>query len=634
MRRYKAFATGVIAVFAVIALLTSNSAQALSGIWTRGYQVGYFDLEYANHDCWRWTYGYQDCYLFPNGLYVGSVPQLMSFLESNYSSGNYQLYTSAAYVVHSMLGQPQGSTGRPVSAAQWTDLQNRLNYVNSYGGIHWHEWNSTSEDGGLDSASDVYIAHTGQADWSTVFYSPSGAKIYALFQPCGNPDGSLTNGLPNIDYNLTPTITGSPSVTEADNPVQIQPSVNNTGGTASTGVQWQVSTFTIPPGDSVPSAGTGGQNPNQYYGHGATTVNSGNTSFPRGVAQVGQGQQQLPDVPVGTKVCYALSVQPWNQNTGDWRYSTPFCVAIGKKPKVQVWGSDLSVGDGFTGGAGATSNITTSVTVKAGMSYGSWDEYAASATGTVTGFGSGAAYNNGLAGATTCTVSQLIFTNAGVSNCSAGTTLGKYASVQSIPNVAAAFPVGAGVPAFKDLGDAANKRAEPGSGTITINGGNLQKGQWLVLNAPTATVNITGNINYTNGTLHSLSDIPQLIIIANCINVSGGVTNIDAWLITQGQGGTSCDGVSGGGVLNTCSDVAPGGALASTVCSNTLQVNGPVMASHLYLQRTAGAGTGASTGDPAEIFNLRPDAYLWLLQRSAESGFVQAIQTTQLPPRF
>jgi len=99
------------------------------------------------------------------------------------------------------------------------------------------------------------------------------------------------------------------------------------------------------------------------------------------------------------------------------------------------------------------------------------------------------------------------------------------------------------------------------------------------------------------------------------------VKQIDAWLIAK----------SG---LNTCSDVV--GNLSSTLCNNQLTVNGPVMAGQLYLRRTAGSGTGQDhSGDPAEIFNLRPDAYMWASMRATGGGNrAQTVYTTELPPRL
>jgi hypothetical protein len=58
------------------------------------------------------------------------------------------------------------------------------------------------------------------------------------------------------------------------------------------------------------------------------------------------------------------------------------------------------------------------------------------------------------------------------------------------------------------------------------------------------------------------------------------------------------------------------------------------MATKLYLQRTAGSGVGVSSGDPAEVFNLRPDAYLWAMVHASASGKIQTVYATELPPRF
>ena len=58
------------------------------------------------------------------------------------------------------------------------------------------------------------------------------------------------------------------------------------------------------------------------------------------------------------------------------------------------------------------------------------------------------------------------------------------------------------------------------------------------------------------------------------------------------------------------------------------------MAKQLWLRRTAGSGTDLASGDPAEVFNLRPDAYLWAATRATGSGRVQTMYTTELPPRL
>ncbi len=438
-------------------------------------------------------------------------------------------------------------------------------------------------------------------------------------------------------FNLVPSTTVSSNTAEPNTVVTISPVVSNNGQVSSNNTQWQLSRFVVPVGQSYPGAGISSQNPAAYFGPSLVPVAFGsNQSYPVNNTNLTAANDNVGSQAVGTKICYALSVKAVSDTNGDWAHGQPSCVTIAKKPKVQVWGSDLNVGVPLTGGSTVNSQISTSVSQQPGETYGSWAEYGVTATGGVTGMGSGAAYNGGLVAYNVCNVSQLIFTSAGASGCTATTAIGNYSSAQSIPDVGAAFPVNASTPGFSGLGDTAQRRVETATGTVNIGGGTVNPGDWLVLNAPTATVNITGDIHYTSATLSSLYQIPQLVIIANCINIAGGVQNVDAWLIAVGQPGTnsSCSGVSDGGVLNTCSDVPAGGNLSSNLCTNTLLVNGPVMARHLYMQRTAGAGPSTQAGDPAEIFNLRPDAYLWLAQRSITAGYIQAVSTTELPPRF
>ena len=63
-------------------------------------------------------------------------------------------------------------------------------------------------------------------------------------------------------------------------------------------------------------------------------------------------------------------------------------------------------------------------------------------------------------------------------------------------------------------------------------------------------------------------------------------------------------------------------------------MNGPVITDRLLLYRTAGAGTGAAAGDPAEVFNLRPDAYLWATALQNETARVKTVEFKELPPRY
>ena len=84
----------------------------------------------------------------------------------------------------------------------------------------------------------------------------------------------------------------------------------------------------------------------------------------------------------------------------------------------------------------------------------------------------------------------------------------------------------------------------------------------------------------------SLASIPQVILIAENIDIGAEVSQIDAWLITD-----SDDENYDGGTINTCLDFKPRESGANT-CWKTLKINGPVFTANLMLNRTGGAWPG------------------------------------------
>jgi len=125
-------------------------------------------------------------------------------------------------------------------------------------------------------------------------------------------------------------------------------------------------------------------------------------------------------------------------------------------------------------------------------------------------------------------------------------------------------------------------------------------------------------------TYSSISQIPQNIIFAHNVNISGNVTNIDAWLIVSGK-------------LTTCHNFTIGGDKNSnspSKCSQPLRLNGPVITDTIELSRTGGAGTGHDSINAAEVFNLRADAYLWLYAQSQRYTQATTVFMRELAPRF
>jgi len=430
--------------------------------------------------------------------------------------------------------------------------------------------------------------------------------------------------------------------------VPVQARVTNTGATKShTNIQWQITQVKYKPGvaQNNKNGGISASNPCAYF---TGNQQCGVTSSGSGTEAGGYGYRattgysasgNLGDEPVGTRLCFAMSIKRNSSDSTDWRHSKLYCLVVGKKPKVQVFGGDLIVGRGYTAaGAKISANVVTSASQKDGTYYGSWSEYAILPSGFVTSMASGSGFAGGVATRNLCSsLSLLTFANASnptTPTCD-NTKIGKYSltSPSQLDGIAARFTPPAGASVLNGdvkVEDLAARTIYSGSGTINLTAGagyEIPAGKWVVINAPGADVRISNNIKYTSAALTKASDIPQLVIIARNIVIADTVTNVDSWLFAKGTGAN--------GIVNTCdSPVIEPVKLTSTVCDAPLTINGPVISNHLLLYRTAGSGTGAASGDPAEVFNLRPDAYMWASTFAGDDSKARTVMTTELPPRF
>ncbi|HEV7951884.1 MAG TPA: hypothetical protein VGO98_00720 [Candidatus Saccharimonadales bacterium] len=430
------------------------------------------------------------------------------------------------------------------------------------------------------------------------------------------------------NYNLIPSVTGSSGMGAVGSTIPpVTATVNNLlpgNGNATTRSpdtsRWEVYRVEVPPGRTIPmTQQQNGSAPCAHYRSvGATTCaskGSGNRSFPPGVpTMVAQIRNETigAGTPAGTKVCFTLSLQPYSQTTNNWRHSAPVCMTVSKQPKVQAWGSDVrSRGRMETG----TTVITTGGSDKL---FGSWVEYGGFSSLANSGFASGSGLNNGNSNTAPDAWNKLTFANV---DSSGNDNYGGF-TLPPLPNLSAQFMGPATGVMRADIGSLNSGTYKVNNYTIT--GGAIDKGKTIIIIA-TGKITISGNITYKdNGNYTAISELPQVIIIAGSIDIANAATQIDAWLLTTGTAGA----------INTCSDRAITARLNSTVCNNQLTVNGPVVTGHLYLRRTAGSDTAADAGKPAEIFNLRPDAYLWAQKRASQSGKVQTVYSVELPPRF
>jgi len=429
------------------------------------------------------------------------------------------------------------------------------------------------------------------------------------------------------DYNLTPgvdlTVSG---VVDPGSLTTVTGTVEK-DGSSNTPSQWELSKVIIAPGKPVPAAGDSTSTPQAYFENGGnnwTSQGVGTATFTQQLTEVIKlNNVEIDELPVGTRICWALSIKPPNNDFGGWRHSTPVCVTIGKKPKLQITGGDARIrGDAVT-----STSLINSGTPKQPTLFGSWVEFGVFSQGKNSGLASGAGTRNGSIQPDQSQWSKLTFSNVIPNPLEDGQDAYKYgnfgAGLPSAPEISEYFgsqgsPIGSSIN-LSDPGLAAGVYRSTGS-ELQVTGGAGSINKTLVI-ISTGTVKITGNINYASTGLTSINSIPQVVIIASNIEIDGGVTNIDSWLIASGS-------------INTCLGIpTTNPALHSGVCGNPLTINGPVATNKLYLYRTAGSNPGGA-GDPAERFNLRPDAYLWAYNYGLKTTQPITSSVIELPPRF
>lgn len=615
----------------------------------------------------------------PDGSY-GKIPD-----PNNWS-------ISRSSTVTSISGTSSTSTAKVGSTVTWshtvknngpdatdknvvTHYQNRID--NTPASAAWND-PGTEGSGGTVGVNFASGASTSYNSTYVIKASDIGKKLCRATstKPSSSTDGEWreSNGdcvtVP-YDFSLVPTTNTLDGIIEPGALISdIYPSINNTGSSPSNGPsQWELDKIVVAPTGTITNASqTSPSAPCVVFANTCTTVGTGNQVFPPGNTPVTTlaGEVVPLNTPVGTRICFALSVKPYKDGSTDWRLSAPTCVTVAKKPKVQVLGGDLVVGRGTVSNPEATSNVVTSTSFASdpvNLYYGSWSEYAIIPSGTVTGMASGAMYAGGSSDSNLCKLSVLTISNVTTgSSCtpSVPSKIGKYNNTSIAPDAASRFPVETTTPKIttstKDISSLTTGQTWTTPATLSnlsiTSSTSFGAGKWVVINAPDTTITISSDIYvgvssssaHTPTALTSIKDIPQVVIIAKNIIIADNVKNVDAWLIASGgslvkNSAGVVVGRAEDGILNTC---AIGGTdmdpthLNATNCAVPLTINGPIMANHLLLRRTGGAAVGAGTtqGTPAETFNLRADAYIWASAYSPGNGRLPTVSNQELPPRF
>jgi hypothetical protein len=495
------------------------------------------------------------------------------------------------------------------------------------------------------------------------------------WQPRSSSDDNwwrATEACASVPYNytLTPTInkvTDSQTIDPDKIENDVEGIITNPGGSGSPtkshgDLRWQITQVVYAPGVAPPQKAGGGSgsgiNPCEYL-TGEKPGSCRSLESETRTDAINPGDSASYDAQgtsgayeVGEQICYMMSVRRASSANENWAHSDLKCLIVAKTPKVQVYGGDIFAGRvqaGVATPAGARVSSANSVTPD-GI-FGSWGEYAIGATGRVINMASASGNAQGVdSSVTLCGLSLLTFTNrvvngAGVATCNQS-AIGNYRFKNTMPNIASRFPVTSSTPVLANPGGtgsinlfdivtsgAGNRGSRTYTATSNLNiegGAAIPAGRWLVINAQNQDVTITGNITYTGDLLNSINQIPQVVIIARNITINEGVSNVDAWLVAPGT--VSGAGSLTNGVIRTCNRTY--NDVNARNCDGLLTVNGPVIARKLLMLRTHGAGAGRASAVPAEIFNLRPDSYLWAYGQTAGTGRVTTVQIKELPPRF
>lgn len=512
------------------------------------------------------------------------------------------------------------------------DFMRRYTYPNATQG--WTKFGSTRSN--IANGSDVFNGTPGNTG---TIPASAGGQRYCMQTGVQPPAWNISTRREGrevcvtvpYNYNLTPGVTGPSGTGIVGGTISpVRPTVNNSvpgnpSQTTNSGpTEWQLKRIEVPPGGSIPRDELENSSlPCVHYRPANTCIDkgSGTRTFPATTTTLSllNGETIDPSTPAGTEICYTLSVRPYAPNTPNWRHSAPVCIKVSKQPKMQVWGHDVRT-------RGQIDTGTSAINAGGNRLFGSWVEYGAFSVNPNTNFASGSGLNEGSTNTVPSATSwhRLTFANDTDSG-----DFGMYTLPTTLPTITSQFIGASSGGAFNsNLGALASGTYNVGNVTINTSdvGQANGRGKSIII-VSTGTVTISGNIIYrgpgAGDRFTSTSQIPQVVIIARNINIRNSATQVDAWLLTTGNG-----------AINTCSDRAVTAPLNTTVCNSPLTVNGPVATQHIHLRRTAGSDSVANAGSPAEIFNMRPDAYIWAYNRASQAGKAQTVYSVELPPRF
>lgn len=542
----------------------------------------------------------------------------------------------------------------PLSASTVTPANGYRNAVDSgvAGGVHgWTSVNGcygSNTNGGYSNndgtATSVSTWGNDRVidDWTYAFRNPP-ARVLSIGGPI---------------YTLTPSVIVAPGTTiGVGEQATFTMSVRNQSALyPSNDTDWVIRRIAIPPGGTLNTAARNPANATDfscgYYtsvGGGVTCDDtnpafSGTRIFPAGTSTTVGTNNETGGIAIGSRICYALTVNSFNQRSRPNFAEAVTCVTIAKSPQLEARNGDVFAGGQFASANNALCTVTDRPIIASSQRQISSTYYTSYATYGVTSLGSATTFGSmGLSYGSSASADNLVFANnpanQGYFYNTTGSGTGLPATGHCLNDPFAIFGprtatnnVGGTSIRLDTLGSSNINLTASGTVTLYTNAP-IPAGTKIVIYAKNADIRIASNIQYADqdgGPGYSdISRIPQIVILTdhNIVvqeNAQGGA-------LSTGGKVSQLDGIyAAKDNFYTC-EVVP----RLHTCEAVLTVNGAVViGKNVIPLRTYGADS-VDFSRKAEIFNLRLDMFVnQLPQVGSPDVFIKTLSETEVPPRF
>lgn len=547
---------------------------------------------------------------------VTSAPSFESLVQGYLGSGTSYDYNKAgaAFIVDGMLGRwgtDYGNTTAGIQYAQdnFGEWKNRVDYYSSQGWINW-DWVTTLPAGTINSlhacwpsipncttgnissfdSRDFAFFRNPAAEFSNVivFSNPNGTT-FEIRRECGNLLGTIDGLSPIPSFNGSCAgMTIDPGRPDPHTPYTVTANVGYSS-TANASLARSLDKFYLDV-----------NGPSVSYNNGNIGTSQNGSTI---TASVGLGASNNTG---SYTVSYGMSGP-----AGPAACSGSFVIA--DQPTTTIGGGDTESGVGMSSGGVDCAAPADDKAGLVGWNLGASNGYA----------GAGTQYAalalNHLQDFATAQGSGLVPTGLAFANTSDG---------------------GINIPSGLFGGQFGGMSCAPDyfAGATGVQNGNITVNTTAVANGTHTTLYVKGNVYISgpitySGSYASVADIPSYsVIVEGNIYIAPGVSQLDGLYVAEP---TVVGGVPSGGIIYTCTSApftaAPLNAnLYSTCKTSPLTVNGSFVARQVWLLRTFGSDSGASS----ENFNFSPETWLSIPPASGSgnstSGKYDAI--TSLPP--